>query len=149
MRWQWLHSFFSRLSFIFWFWHLFLASWHFWHFGHFGILRPKSRHHEWAKMPKLRHLWSLMMCTFESQNTKNVKNAKMPKTRDQRCQSNSGDACFWINRCQNAIIRYHRSQGDIQDILWWCILESMMPKWCQKNPLDNKTSYTFERQEIY
>ena len=70
------------LSFILWFWHLFLASWHFWHFGHFGIMRPKSRHHERAKMPKPRHLWSLMMSTFESQDAKIPKMSKMP-----RCQN--------------------------------------------------------------
>ena len=62
-------------------WHLFLAFWHFWHFGHFGIMRPKSRHHERAKMPKPRHLWSLMMSTFESQDAKMPKMSKMP-----RCQ---------------------------------------------------------------
>ena len=98
------------LSFIFWFWHYFLAFWHFWHFC---IMRPKRRHHERTKMPKPRHLWSLMMSTFESQDAKMPKMSKMSKILDQRCQSISGDTCFWINRCQNGIIRDHRSQGDI------------------------------------
>ena len=56
----------------------FLASWH---FGHFGIMRPKSRHHERAKMPKPRHLWSLMLSTFEFQDAKMPKMSNMP-----RCQ---------------------------------------------------------------
>ena len=48
------------------------------HFWHFGIMRLKSRHHERAKMPKPKHLWSLMMSTFESQD------CKMPKM--QKCK---------------------------------------------------------------
>ena len=64
------------LSFIFWFWHLFVTFWHFWHLG---IMRPKSRHHARAKMPKQRHLWFLMMSTFESQDAKMPKMSKMHK----------------------------------------------------------------------
>ena len=44
---------------------LVLASF-WWHFCIFGIMRPKSRQYQIAKMQKLRHLWSLMMTTFES-----------------------------------------------------------------------------------
>ena len=64
-----------------------------------------------------------MMSSFESQDAKIPKMSKMPKMRDQSCQSNSGDTCFWIKRCQNDITRDHRSQSDIWDILWclWLI----------------------------
>ena len=44
-------------------------------------MRLKSRHYERAKMPKPRHLWSLMMYTFKSQDAKMSKMSKIPKCK--------------------------------------------------------------------
>ena len=121
-------------------------------FGIFGILEswdPKvdMKEQRCQNQGPSGFQWCLLLNLKmpKCQKCQKCKNAKMS---DQRCQSNSGDTCFWIKRCQNGIIRDHRSQGDIWDILWCCILELMMPKWCQKLPWDNKTSYTFEGREI-
>ena len=73
--------FYAFIHKFFWFWHFFLAFWYFWHVD---IRRPKSKPHERAKMPKPRHLWSLMMSTFESQDAKMPQNVKCHNAKNER-----------------------------------------------------------------
>ena len=122
----------AGLSIIFWFWHLFLASWHFDHFGIFGIFdilalwdsKENSIKREDAKIKATMVFndvfFDLKMPKCQKcQRCQNGQNAKMQKkcqNSKRRKNASPLKKMPTMPRCQN-----QRNQGDIWDISWCCV----------------------------